>query len=355
MKHIIRNNIAKWLQNNTYDDFHSCIAERVVGQEQLADLTLLVYCYLRSVAYLQPVSYNTILAAPSGSGKTETYRAIRDYFKSEIPRLTVSIYDTTKLTATGFKGADVTDILAPYYRKMESEAIGICFLDEFDKKMQPSYSAQGTDVNLEAQNDLLTLIEGSDIHTKEGFVVNTEEMMFVAMGSFDQYRKKRTAARKEPIGIFSHDEVKTIKANSEKTSDVYTPITREDIISVGGSNELIGRFPYLINYNKLGTETIRRIIDLTRQSVEAGLDCDLTLGEPIIDDLAATANTEFGCRLIDSRLRSVALRALRPALKDEIPTKKLVIHIESEDEMRYFWRDITDDDIDACRMASLAF
>ncbi len=79
------------------------------------------------------------------------------------------------------------------------------------------------------------------------------------------------------------------------------------------------------------------------------------MGKPIIKDLAAAANTGFGCRLIDAQLRNLALRALRPALKDEIPTKKLVIHIESEDEMRYFWRDITDDDIDACRMASLAF
>ena len=47
---MIRNDIAKWLQNTTYNDFHGCIGERVVGQEQLADLTLLVYCYLRGVA-----------------------------------------------------------------------------------------------------------------------------------------------------------------------------------------------------------------------------------------------------------------------------------------------------------------
>jgi len=132
---MVRNDIAEWLQNTTYNDFHDCIAERVVGQEQLADLTLIAYCYLRSMAYHQPVSYNTILAAPSGSGKTETYRALRDYFKSEIPGFSINIFDVTKLTATGYRGADVTDILAPYYRKKERKAIGICFLDEIDKKM----------------------------------------------------------------------------------------------------------------------------------------------------------------------------------------------------------------------------
>lgn len=352
---MIRSEIAEWVNKTTYNDFHQSISERVVGQEQLADLTLIVFCYMRSIAYHQPVSCNTILAAPSGSGKTETYRALRDYFEREIPGFNVSIYDTTKFTATGFKGADVTDILEPYYRRLEHRAIGICFMDEFDKKLNPAYSSQGTDINMAVQNDLLTLVEGSDIRNKDGFVVNTEDMMFVGMGSFDSYRKKRTAVRKEPIGIFSHDEVTTIKANSEKTRDIYTPITREDIISVGGSNELIGRFPYLINYNRLESEAIRRIIDLTRKSVAEGLDCELSLGEPIIKDLAVAANTEFGCRLIDAKLRNIVLRAIRPALINEIPGKKLVIHVESEDEMRYYWRDVTEADIDDCMIASIPY
>ncbi len=109
---MIRSKISEWLQKTTYNDFHTCIAERVVGQEQLADLTLIVYCYLRSVAYNQPVCYNTIIAAPSGSGKTETYRALRDYFAAEIPEIIVTIFDATKLTPSGFRGSDVSDILA---------------------------------------------------------------------------------------------------------------------------------------------------------------------------------------------------------------------------------------------------
>jgi len=100
---------------------------------------------------------------------------------------------------------------------------------------------------MEVQNDLLTLVEGSDIRCKDGNVVNTEDMMFVGMGSFDLFRKKRTAVRKEPIGIFSRNETVKNKEISEKTSDVFSALTREDIVGSGGSNELIGRFPYLIN------------------------------------------------------------------------------------------------------------
>jgi len=91
------------------------------------------------------------------------------------------------------------------------------------------------------------------------------------------------------------------------------------------------------------------------RSVAVVLDCDLSLGEPIIKDLAAAANTKFGCRLIDSQLRNVVFRAIRPALINEIPDKKLVIHIESEDEMRYSWRDVTEADIDDCMIASIPY
>lgn len=107
--------------------------------------------------------------------------------------------------------------------------------------------------------------------------------------------------------------------------------------------------------NRLGLKAIHRIIDLTRQNIAVELDCDLTLGEPIKEELTTAANTEFGCRLIDSRLRNVVLRAIRPALSEEIPDKKLVVHIESEDEMRYAWRDVTEIDIDDCMIASISY
>lgn len=265
------------------------------------------------------------------------------------------IFDATKLTPSGFRGSDVSDILASFFHKKMKRAVGICFIDEFDKVLSASHTGQGTDLNKEVQNDLLTFVEGGDIHDSKGNIVNTSDLMFVGMGSFSRYRKKWTAERKGPIGIFSRDETVKNKEISEKTRDVYTALTREDIFGAGGSNELIGRFAYIINYDRLGPEAIRRIIDLTRRSVEAGLDCDLTLGEPIKEALAAEANTAFGCRLIDSQLRNVVLHALRPALTEEIPDKKLVIHIESEDEMQYAWRDVTEIDIDDCMIASISY
>ncbi len=53
------------------------------------------------------------------------------------------------------------------------------------------------------------------------------------------------------------------------------------------------------------------------------------------------------------RKKRIAMR--RPALSEEIPDKKLVVHIESEDEMRYAWRDVTEIDIDDCMIASISY
>ena len=57
---------------------------------------------------------NMILAAPSGSGKTETYRAFKDYFKKRIPALRLTISDVSNLTATGYRGAEPSSIVEPF-------------------------------------------------------------------------------------------------------------------------------------------------------------------------------------------------------------------------------------------------
>ena len=131
---------------------------------------------------------NMILAAPSGSGKTETYRAFKDYFKKRIPALRLTISDVSNLTATGYRGAEPSSIVEPFLG-CGLEPIGIVFMDEFDKICTPSYNANHGDVHLEVQHNLLTLVEGSRVETKQGYV-NTNKLLFIGMGSFDQFRKR---------------------------------------------------------------------------------------------------------------------------------------------------------------------
>ena len=128
-----------------------------------------------------------MLTAPSGAGKTETYRAIKQYFGIYAPSLPVYIRDASSITATGYKGSDPAYIVAPLCHTGLHRPVGLVFLDEFDKKILPSYNAHGENTNAEAQYGLLTIVEGSDVEIKDrGRIlrVNTDKVMFIGLGSF---------------------------------------------------------------------------------------------------------------------------------------------------------------------------
>lgn len=261
----IREDISTWLSRTPYPNFHSAIEERVTGQENLGYITAIVHNYLTCVSEERPMNCNTILAAPSGCGKTETYRALRDYFGREIPELPVYIYDASQITATGFKGSEPSDILAPFFRKGMEKAIGICFLDEIDKKLSPSYTSEGTNTNAEAQNNLLTIVEGEEVHDRLNHVVNTGNVMFVGLGSFSAFRDLREEDSGH-LGFFAEAE----KRKQAQEASHYSEITKKDMITAGGSYELIGRFPYVVNYHSLDRESILKVISLLSETWPPG-------------------------------------------------------------------------------------
>ena len=63
-------------------------------------------------------------------------------------------------------------------------------MDEFDKICTPSYSANHGDVHLEVQHNLLTLVEGSRVETKQGYV-NTNKAAVHWHGFFRSVSEKR--------------------------------------------------------------------------------------------------------------------------------------------------------------------
>ena len=141
-------------------------------------------------------------------------------------------------------------------------------MDEFDKICTPSYSANHGDVHLEVQHNLLTLVEGSRVETKQGYV-NTNKLLFIGMGSFDQFRKKRENDSKEPIGFGASGSDEIMEAEHA------APITREDMISAGGCYELIGRFSYVENYHSLDQKTIIEIIKQNCEKIADDFDCEI--------------------------------------------------------------------------------
>ena len=319
-----------WLKNVSFAEFKEEIEERVIGQPDLVVVLAQVRNYIEAIGYGRPINHNIIIAAPSGSGKTETYRALRTYFEEYIPLLVVSIVDISQITAAGFRGAEPYEIVRDFFRRRDPNPYGLCFLDELDKKLLPSYSAHGNDTNAETQSNLLTIIEGSTVSDRQGKCVDTSRIMFVGMGSFDKFRDDQTLEANQ-IGFGA----------KEKEKDPFCHITKEDMVKSGALHELIGRFPIVVNYDSLSEDNIRKVIEKIAFSISETFGCDLDIGEKYETYLLEHAASRFGCREIDSLLRESVLREYAKTLDEDKKGQVLIIELIDKDNSSHKWREPT--------------
>lgn len=334
--------IYDWIITDPYMEMLSYVQSRVMGQEDIVSVVTNIYTHLRRMIgqtlnmrmQTRSGSNNMLLCAPSGCGKTETYRAIKDYFADRIPLLAVHIVDVSGLTPAGFRGSEPSSVVAPLVG-YGSEPIAIVFMDEFDKICTPSYTADHSDMHLEVQHNILTMVEGSRVETARG-VVGTKNILFIGAGSFDGFRKVRESNEKSEIG-FQKDE--------NKKSDHYAPVTRENIITAGGCYELIGRFSYIVNYHPLDKEIVLSIIDRNRELIANDFGCELILERKALNELCEQAGSKFGCRLLDSLMRDPVLKAYGDALQSDTYGDVLVITLKDLGTYSYDFRDYTPEEM----------
>ena len=292
--------LKEWLDTNPYPEFLSYLQNRVIGQENVKMIAACVYNYLDCIVNKREHNTRVILTSPSGAGKTETFRAIRDYFAEIIPELVIDQVDMSTITEEGFRGRNTDDIITRLFERPQDNGIGIIFLDEFDKKLLPSFDSSGTNINAHLQNQILTMLEGRDIRpSKKGefadFTVNTGNTLFIALGAFDECRE-----RKEKEG-------KRIGFGENTNKDWYDLITRQDILDIGGSVQLIGRFSLIINYHRLSDEAIDRIIESFVRKTQNELGVKIELSPAFRQYLHGEANSNFGCRMLQSIIQENAL------------------------------------------------
>lgn len=334
--------IYDWIITDPYREMLSYVQSRVMGQEDIVSVVTNIYTHLRRMIgqtlnmrmQTRSGSNNMLLCAPSGCGKTETYRAIKDYFADRIPLLAVHIVDVNSLTPAGFRGSEPSSVVAPLVG-YGSEPIAIVFMDEFDKICTPSYTADHSDMHLEVQHNILTMVEGSRVETACG-VIDTKNILFIGAGSFDGFRKVRESNEKSEIG-FQKDE--------NKKSDHYAPVTRENIITAGGCYELIGRFSYIVNYHPLDKEIVLNIIDRNRELIANDFGCELILERKVLTELCEQAGSKFGCRLLDSLMRDPVLKAYGDALQSDAYGDVLVITLKDLDTYSYDFRNYTPEEM----------
>jgi len=293
---------------------------------------------LASFAYAFFLSYNNQRQNSSENRFAFSYFfstiQLRDYFQNEIPEMPVYSFDTSLLTASGYRGMEPYEICAPFFRINMYDAVGICILDEFDKKLIPSFNSHGYDTNAETQANMLTIVEGCELNHRDGRVVNTSDIMFIGLGSFDNFRRARECDN-HIIGFNNNDSM-----NSEH----YAPVDRNAMIESGGTYELIGRFPVIVNYEKLSSTYIRQIIDNTVKILKQDFDCDIIVTENMVQYLLSVANGKFGCRIFNGVLRTAVLTAYAEAMQSQQQDRILVITIDSVIDIKFLWREYSEEE-----------
>ena len=297
----LEEDLPAFLNTTSLKEFHQRIASKVIGQPAIKDICATIYSYLWALYRDETPRHNFILAAPSGSGKTETYRALRDYFQAALPYLPVYEIDASQITATGYRGEDAFSILEPLSHTDCSDPAGIIFLDEFDKLLAPSWTNHGN-FSIETQSNLLTMIEGGNFTIRRQNRVissnlNTSNLLFVGLGAFESFRESR-ASKKSEIG-FRSDSIPTADGPAS-----YAPLTREDLLKFGAMRELIGRFSFVYNFKALNYDAYFGIVKKVTHDICNTFHCQISLTGEYVDHLILECqNSPFGVRYLDFTLR----------------------------------------------------
>lgn len=249
------------------------VCKTVVGQEAAKKMISNVV-FMHMIRYAQCIKEgtmlkknNALLMGPTGVGKTfivrETAKAFRK-LSGMAGMLPVLEVDCTELTARGFVGDSITEVLNTHREEFKDNAAGfdttIVFLDEFDKICKPAFSSGGTDHNRNTQYNLLKVIEGCDLRGKESAFTKakptgqgTHHMLFIMAGNFSEVRHARKAVKDAKVLGF--------QTSAPEKEDAGFVDLHTELDKAGMATQLVGRTPYIAELTELQHDELRNILD----------------------------------------------------------------------------------------------
>lgn len=305
---------ARQLETFTPEEMLKYCEHRIQGQgKELKKAVYMIYQYLQCVAKGETFNANNwFLTGISGSGKTEFFRVIRDFFKLyDIPIPVVQI-DLSNITETGFKGAEPTSIPKRIIEENpNTKGVGICFLDEADKKCVASYDGHGANVNAAVQANLLTIIEGNTIANDDISEFNSELTMFVFMGAFQELRtrKKKEKSQNEKnrrIGFTSMpDSSDKCEALEEGLSEFQDGLTLHEMIDFGLMEELAGRIVQVINFHRLSEKDMLKLIKCKVKEISKAMDVNIEITKQAANEFLSISFGDMGVRCPMNKIKEL--------------------------------------------------
>lgn len=301
-------------------------AHRVQGQDaELKKAVYAIYKYIQDVAEGRLTHADSwMLTAPSGSGKTEFFRTIRDLFGMYHIAIPVVQIDLSQITETGYKGDNVSTIPEKILAmNPDTDGTAICFLDEADKKFVPSYGSHGVDINAAIQSNMLTLIEGTclkvDVNDMERNF-DSNKTMFILMGAFQNIRnEKNNSVCKDhkylPLGFgVDYD---TDDDSSEAEDKFHEDITMQEIIDHGMIDELAGRMTQLINFHRLSDDDMRALIKCKVGEISDEMGIHIELSVSAEEELLGISFGSLGVRRPMNIIKELSRAAVAEVFFDD--------------------------------------
>ena len=261
-----------------------------------------------------------LFCAPTGSGKTEIWRAMQRLYGTH----NVFIVDSSMLTAEGWKGGTKISTILRSLPLDERNSITLVF-DEFDKILEPQFGSNGTNVSDLMQTQLLKLFDHDEIYlgdeTGKGnnIVLDTSNITIVCLGAFQKLMEKKSQ-NSGSLGFGAKLRQTCDYSNSE--------ITVDDLIDYGMRPELAGRINRIVVMEPLDIKTMVAIAKNEVQKFSEAMDAEIIVDENTLLMLSRIAcEKQLGARWIRSQLQLM----IDDQIYEHPKAKKYIIGYEPDD------------------------
>lgn len=204
---------------------------------------------------------NILIIGPSGSGKTHLGKTL-----ARAANVPVTIGDATKVTPTGYVGADIEslvyDLVRLHDENVQLAQTGIVVIDEVDKICAKSGELRSEVNGTEVQQGLLKVIEGTTVKVplanSRSVTMRTHDVLFICAGVFPGL-EKLIARRLRQKGIGFAGQVQRNPTTGEREA-LLRQVCHEDLIEYGFLGEFVGRLHTVVVLDALTEEELKRIL-----------------------------------------------------------------------------------------------